>query len=540
MKKTVILAMLVALGANALVSCQKEVEVLIVPGADEGKEITVTVNTSPDYETRASFTDEDGMYWTNGESLRAISAAGGADASATVGGDKYAASYSFTLNTAQTYVFRSHSHNDAGEFEYSRDFTQAEAGEMNSTYLFLHSGRTYHYTPDVENPTVNAEMKLAGAILRFIPFSSVNKNVSIAKLTLEAGNNFIGTSKYDYNTGGYGTMADAYIWAPGNTATVTLGTAFSLDGVNSRAASKGIYLPVPVTTGYTGLNSGFTVTLIDTDNNAYVFTAKKALSYDEGEVVNIPLDLTKAVEHPYGKLMLALNKVTNNVVNPAVDPSQVAGNTGGNFWVGLKNSSDYFNTVSMSTVEWSCQVYSTLRGVDTYITEFGVHGTTYDSVNNCVGRTGVDGDFDFTFNMPANTSLATRTWHIVITSDDPIVINSPYDFSFTQAAGSGKEFRVSKAENNGTDGDINHELSNTGTYIIWFNVATEGGVEWNWSITEGETERDSGSQTGPAAPAYGFPANTSGADITWTFTATTEDPDVAVKTITYEITQHSV
>lgn len=530
MKTVYALSMLAALSVAAFVSCQKEYDSISEePNADE---ITVTVNTVAP--TKANFTDGDGMYWTTGESLSAYYSGGNTSATASLIEDnKYNASYSFTMSTSNTYVFRKNAHNE-NEYAYSNNITQTYAGTMNSNYLFLHSGRTYHYTPDVDNPTVNVEMKLAGAILRFIPFHSDGATVSIKSLTLTASNNFIGTVAYDYSTGGYRTMAgDVYIYGATNNATVTLTNAFDITGITTRDASSGIYLPVPVSTGYTGLNSGFTVVLTDTNNTTYTFTSKKGITYGESDVVNISLDLKKAVRLEEGHLNMEFLKATINGVGNFVENDALeAPAAGETVWVGLKNVS------GMSSVEWTAQVYSTLRGGSpVYVTSFGTNGTTYDDVNNCVGRTGVNGDYDFTFATGANTALADKTWTIVVTTSDPNVDNSPLEFSFTQAAGSGKNFSFGNVEFNGTYGDINHVLDRSA--VVYFNVSTLGDVEWDWTLKKGDDTIDSGSRTGTSAPTYSFDSNFLDDDLSWTFIATTDDIDVAEKTITYSFTQLS-
>ena len=306
--------------AAGFVSCVKE----DAPKTDESKTIQVTVSLG---DAVKGFTDLEGIKWEVGDQIKY---AGGVELTSQpltaeqISADGHKASFTFdaTLIAAdRTGWFVStkcHSSNYT-EVEYTlgKDngnlFTQDVAGEMNSRYLFLHSGTsTINITKDV---TPSFKMDIAGSIFRVIPYTTTYNDEKVLSVKFESNDKVVGTVGYDRGAGTYKSVTEVNApngWKAYTFVKVDLGTAFSLNGVTCAENSKGIYLPVAATKADATLN-GYKY-VVETDKATYTFNAMdKQLAVGENVVKNVLLNLDKGVrttESGYLKYGGALNLST--------------------------------------------------------------------------------------------------------------------------------------------------------------------------------------------------------------------------------------
>lgn len=303
--------------AAGFVSCVKE----DAPKTDESKTIQVTVSLG---DAVKGFTDLEGIKWEVGDQIKY---AGGVELTSQpltaeqISADGHKASFTFdaTLIAAdRTGWFVStkcHSSNYT-EVEYTlgKDngnlFTQDVAGEMNSRYLFLHSGTsTINITKDV---TPSFKMDIAGSIFRVIPYTTTYNDEKVLSVKFESNDKVVGTVGYDRGAGTYKSVTEVNApngWKAYTFVKVDLGTAFSLNGVTCAENSKGIYLPVAATKADATLN-GYKY-VVETDKATYTFDAMgEKLAVGENVVKNVFLNLDKGVrttESGYLKYDGALN-----------------------------------------------------------------------------------------------------------------------------------------------------------------------------------------------------------------------------------------
>ena len=450
------------------------------PIQNEGKTITVVVNASSS-DTKADLEDGESIYWEAGETLKAVCSTGDASATAVLGADKYHASFTFTLVEGNDYVFRSNGHGN-DEFAFSNDMTQAEAGVMNKSYLFLQSGKTYGYTASASNPTLNPGMKIVGTILRFIPFTtnSTYETESVQKVELQAPNNFTGTIGYNYSTGA-AKFDGEHFWAGKKSAKVTLGTALSLSGVDSREKSAGIYMPIPVEAG--NLNSGYKV-IVTTDVAVYTFNSTKAMTLTDNSIQNIALNLNKASLR-VKKSNAGVYKYEGSLPNNPTLASSDAVSLGTDLWywypafkpVGEDSYTRYSDyTTSLYTgvtfdwdADWITNIQYRHTGetiTDAYI-DFAVSENT-----------GVSRSADITITYPSSYVRDGLTYHIEGDVNTKVI-------TLTQPAAPGViDFKFKKAE---TGGGATNYL-NTGNVIpragaeIYIGIDTDTDVDWTATV----------------------------------------------------------
>lgn len=293
--------------ASLGVACNKEQLQDEIPSSGNG---TVQVVVSLDNSTR-SFTDAEGVKWEVGDQIKY---AGGVNLTSEpltaeqISDGGYTATFTFasSLNevdrTGWFYSTKCHPTNDTEvEFTLGADngnvFIQAEAGQMNTRYLFLHSGtKTIKITKDVP-PEVN--MEIAGTIFRVIPYTETYNDEKVLSVKLSSNTELVGTVSYDRGAGTYKGVNDVN-WKKYNFVKATLGTAFSLEGVTSAETSKGIYLAVAATPEATSLN-GYQYE-VETDKANYVFSAMdKTLAVGNNAVKNVFLNLDKATSRTEGE-----------------------------------------------------------------------------------------------------------------------------------------------------------------------------------------------------------------------------------------------
>lgn len=283
--------------ASLGVACNKEQLQDEIPSSGNG---TVQVVVSIDNGTR-SFSDAEGVKWEVGDQIKY---AGGVELTSEpltaeqITENGYKASFTFDaslIKADRTGWFCStkcHPTNYTEvEFTLGTDngnqFTQDEAGQMNSRYLFLHSGTgLVSITKDVV-PEVN--MEIAGTIFRVIPYTTTYNDEQILSVKLSSNTKLVGTVSYDRGAGTYRGVNDIN-WKSYNFVKANLGTPFSLQGITSAETSKGIYLAVAATPKDKPLD-GYKYE-VETDKAKYVFDAMSTkLAVGNNVLKNVYLNL---------------------------------------------------------------------------------------------------------------------------------------------------------------------------------------------------------------------------------------------------------
>lgn len=294
-----LLAVLVV--ASLGVACNKEQLQDDIPSSGNG---TVQVVVSIDNGTR-SFSDAEGVKWEVDDQIKF---AGGVKLTSEpltadqITENGYKASFTFDKSliaeniTGWFYSTKCHPTNDTEvEFTLGTDngnlFTQAEAGQMNSRYLFLHSGTGLVNITKGVAPEVN--MEIAGTIFRVIPYTTTHNDEQIRSVKLSSNTNLVGTVSYDRGGGTYRGVNDIN-WKSYNFVKANLDTPFSLEGITSAETSKGIYFAVAATPTGKPLD-GYKYE-VETDKATYVFNAMdKSLAVGNNVVKNVFLNLDNAV-----------------------------------------------------------------------------------------------------------------------------------------------------------------------------------------------------------------------------------------------------
>ena len=286
--------------ASLGVACNKEQLQDEIPSSGNG---TVQVVVSIDNGTR-SFSDAEGVKWEVGDSIKY---AGGVRLTSKpltaeqITENGYKASFTFAESliaenrTGWFYSAKCHPTNDTEvEFTLGTDngnlFTQAEAGQMNSRYRFLHSGTgLIKITKDV---VPEVKMEIAGSIFRVIPYTTKYNDEKILSVKLSSKTNLVGTVSYDRGAGTYKGVNDIN-WKSYNFVKANLGTSFSLESITSAETSKGIYFAVAATPAGKPLD-GYKYE-VETDKAKYVFDAMSTkLAVGNNVVKNVYLNLDNA------------------------------------------------------------------------------------------------------------------------------------------------------------------------------------------------------------------------------------------------------
>ena len=297
--------------ASLGVACNKEQLQDEIPSSGNG---TVQVVVSIDNGTR-SFSDAEGVKWEVGDQIKY---AGGVELTSEpltakqITENGYKASFTFDkslIEADRTGWFCStkcHPTNYTEvEFTLGTDngnlFTQAEAGQMNSRYLFLHSGTglvniTQGVVPEVK-------MEIAGTIFRVIPYTTTHNDEQILSVKLSSNTNLVGTVSYNRGNQTY-TGVTELLGGAGyksyNFVKANLGTPFSLEGITSAKTSKGIYFAVAATPEDKPLD-GYKYE-VETDKAKYVFDAMSTkLAVGNNVVNNVYLNLDKATSRVEGE-----------------------------------------------------------------------------------------------------------------------------------------------------------------------------------------------------------------------------------------------
>lgn len=339
--------MMAALAATAaMTACQQE---NIEPDAQEQETVEVKVTIG---EQTKGFTDLEGITWEVGDQIKY---AGGVELTSEpltaekISADGYTASFTFAalLNevdrTGWFCSTKCHpTNNNEVEFTLGSGsgniYTQEVAGEMNSRYLFLHSGTGLVQIKAGETPEIS--MDVVGTIFRVIPYTTTYNDESVLSVKLESETDLVGTVAYDRGGGTYRGVNDIN-WQKFKNVKVNLGTPFSLDGVLSAEDSKGIYLAVAATTAAVPLD-GYQY-IVETDKATYTFDAMdKTLVVDENVVKNVKLNLDNAVRVSEGGQL----RYTGDLNNASKAPLSAYGinDFDGGYW--------YAQILQDGTLEW--------------------------------------------------------------------------------------------------------------------------------------------------------------------------------------------
>lgn len=315
-KKINYLLLALAFGASAFSSCVKE------EGQETDTNKTIQVEFSIGDEVKG-FTDMEGVKWEVGDQVKY---AGGVELTSEpltaeqISKDGYTASFTFDAkliaeNRTGWFVSTKCHPTNYTEVEFTlgadngNSFIQDVAGEMNSRYLFLHSGTSLVNIEKGITPSVKA--KIAGTIFRVIPYTTKFNDEKVLSVKMSSNTNLVGTVGYDRGAGTYKGVNDIN-WTKSNFVMATLGTPFSLTGVTKAEESKGIYLAVAATPASAPL-AGYSY-VVETDKATYTFNAMdKQLAVGENVVKNVFLNLDNGVrttESGYLKYGGALNLST--------------------------------------------------------------------------------------------------------------------------------------------------------------------------------------------------------------------------------------
>ena len=302
MKKIFSYAIALVAGLAAMTACTNEPEEGIQPGAD--KEYVI-VKASLGEETRATFSDVEGLKWQVGDKIKYAGGWEGSSEPLTAediedGG--YTANFKFPAALNQVdrtgwFVTTTCHPGNYNEVEFTLGtasgaaYAQEVAGLMNSRYIFLHSGTGIINITKDEAPEVT--MNIAGSIFRYIPYTETynTESVKYVELTAKGGNGIVGTVAYDRGAGKYRGVNDVN-WQKSSAVHIDLTEPFALEGVNSREKSKGIYMALAATTATHTIN-GYTIT-VKTDVATYIFDSNETLEIKENELKNIFLKLENA------------------------------------------------------------------------------------------------------------------------------------------------------------------------------------------------------------------------------------------------------
>lgn len=368
-KKINYLLFALAFGASAFSSCVKE------EGQKTDADKTIQVEFSIGDEVKG-FTDMEGVKWKVGDQVKY---AGGVELTSDhltaeqISEDGYTASFTFDAkliaeNRTGWFVSTKCHPTNYTEVEFTlgadngNSFIQDVAGEMNSRYLFLHSGTSLVNIEKGITPSVKA--KIAGTIFRVIPYTTKYNDEKVLSVKMSSNTNLVGTVGYDR---GATKEEDKYKgvnkinWKKYNFVKATLGTPFSLTGVTKAEDSKGIYLAVAATPASAPLD-GYSY-VVETDKAIYTFASDKKLAVGENVVKNVFLNLDNGtrVEGETGYLKYD-GALTLSVVPAAGCTDQDAG-----YWKALvsTNGTDYVDKINAENAEFYSAVKFTYTDATT-------------------------------------------------------------------------------------------------------------------------------------------------------------------------------
>lgn len=319
-----------ALGIAVVAACQREPvteEENVVPETPEQTEqpeqpdlTKVRINLGLD--TKAQFSDDLGITWEAGDEIRFWGNTGSTTATLAASDitDGNKASFEMEIpnvvNESPKGVFQYHwstrntAEWDFGDVEHKTNpnatlaggvltITQAQAGAMNKAFLFMQTTPGPDWGTVVPQATsttteITLQMQIVGSIFRILPYTETYNDETVQSVSIEStsNQNLGGTVSYNYAEGTY-RDAQSINWLAYKKAVVNLGTGFSLDGVDAREKSKGIYFALSATDSDEHKLGGYTI-LVTTDKAKYTYTTTKSVAVSENAVKNIFLKLENA------------------------------------------------------------------------------------------------------------------------------------------------------------------------------------------------------------------------------------------------------
>lgn len=445
MKKIFKMMFAVVAGVAALTACTNEPEEGVTP--DNTQEYCI-VKVGMSDATKGSLTDAEGIKWEVGDQIKY---AGGAElvsealTAEDIEDDGYTANFKFaaSLNevdrTGWFVSTKCHPSNyNEVEFtlgaDYGNVYSQAVAGEMNSRYLFLHSGTGLINITKNETPEV--EMGIAGAIFRFMPYTETYSNEVVKSVELKSNNgkHIVGTVAYDRGGGTY-TSANEVAgsgWKAYPFVRISLDEPFALTNANSRENSKGIYMAIARTTE-THPIEGYTIT-VKTDVATYTFSSDENLVVGENEFRNVYLKLENGsrVDDTIQKGILAWEETLPE--NVTLGASAVTDQNIGYIYVKTQELAD------LGSDKWQKRDKNDANSVY-------YEGITFETSEDWL-TVGYAGNDNILVDAEANPNAEERTATLTVTFADAngyLVddANNSFTVTFTQAAaGSAKAITV--------------------------------------------------------------------------------------------------
>lgn len=298
----------IVLVASTLISCNKE---LSIPDDETESDNLVTVTLGVN--TKASMTDKLGMVWEAGDVIQWRGTTGNVEytlQASDISEDGYSATFSLAIpniaNETVKGVFR-YNRNGNDEFAFTDapknngssalsgaalSVVQDNAGEMNRTAIFLHSGTTNCVTLEKGSTEIKAAIGIAGSIVRLLPYTTDYNDEKIESISLSSDSYISGTIAYDYAKGTYRGVNDVN-WLKIKKYTVSLTNPMSLAAVDAREKSAGFYMSLPATNGENNQIPSYTI-VVNTDKARYTYESSSALVLIENTLKNIYLKLDKS------------------------------------------------------------------------------------------------------------------------------------------------------------------------------------------------------------------------------------------------------
>ncbi len=442
MKKIFKMMMAVVAGFAALTACTNEPEEGVTP-TPENEYVIVKVGMSK--ATKGSLTDTEGIKWAVGDQIKY---AGGVELTSEaltaedIEDDGYTANFKFpaALNEVNRTGWFSSTKNHPGnhnevEFTLGTEgcnvYSQAVAGEMNSRYLFLHSGTGLINITKDEAPEV--VMDIAGGIFRFMPYTETynDEKIQYVELTGKNTNGIVGTVAYDRGAGTYKGANDIN-WRNYNFVRINLDEPFALTNANSRENSKGVYMAIARTTE-THPIEGYTIT-VKTDKATYTFSSDDNLVVGENELRNVYLKLENGarVDDTVQKGVLSWEETLPE--NVTLGASAVTDQNIGYIYVKTQELAD------LGSDKWQKRDKNDANSVY-------YEGITFETSEDWL-TVGYAGNDNILVDAEANPNAEERTATLTVTFADAngyLVddANNSFTVTFTQAAaGSAKEIKV--------------------------------------------------------------------------------------------------
>jgi endonuclease/exonuclease/phosphatase family metal-dependent hydrolase len=279
---------LIPLIALAIVSCAKEEN--HSDASYDGPTQTISIKTNYNEDTKAVYTDGQGMSWTSTDATelgllcgsawtQATSSAiavGTSDATFTasvpVGTTSFAAYYPISAVSGVS--------GSVVTFAIPKAQSQAAAGASDDKQIMLVSKSV-----SKSGDAFTANMKPAAALVRFVLYSTDEtlRAQSVTAVTLNGTDNIAGSMAYDFSSGSSALTGSA------SSVTVTLGTAYALTNASSKDAdgTKGIYAQVAPGS----VIKGFTVEAASGAKTEFTFSSPKTIK--GSGITNVIADLSK-------------------------------------------------------------------------------------------------------------------------------------------------------------------------------------------------------------------------------------------------------